>query len=76
VDRPIVDRTGIPGRFDIDVPPWTTGATPRPDTDEPQQDPDGPSIFTVLQQLGLRFEPARAPIESYVIDHVERPTEN
>jgi uncharacterized protein (TIGR03435 family) len=76
VDRPIVDRTGIPGRFDIDVPPWTTGATPRPDTDEPQQDPNAPSIFTVLQQLGLRLEPARAPIEYYVIDHVERPTEN
>ena len=76
VDRPIIDRTGLAGRFDIDVPPWSTGAPPRPDTDEPQPDPDGPSIFAALQQLGLRLEPARGPIEYYVIDHVERPTEN
>jgi uncharacterized protein (TIGR03435 family) len=76
MDRPIVDRTGISGRFDIEVPPWSTAAPPRPDSDEPQPDPDGPSIFAALQQLGLRLEPARAPIEYYVIDHVERPTEN
>ena len=76
MDRPIVDRTGISGRFDIEVPPWSTAAPPRPDSDEPQPDPDGPSIFAALQQLGLRLEPARAPIDYYVIDHVERPTEN
>jgi uncharacterized protein (TIGR03435 family) len=76
VDRTIVDRTGVSGQFDIDVPPWSTGQPPRPDSDEPQPDPGGPSIFTVLQQFGLRLEPARGPIDYYVVDHVERPSEN
>ncbi|HKE83259.1 MAG TPA: M56 family metallopeptidase [Vicinamibacterales bacterium] len=76
VGRPIIDRTGISGRFDIDLPPWSTGAPPRPDSDEPQPEPNGPSIFTVLQQLGLRLEPARGPITYYVVDHVERPSPN
>jgi uncharacterized protein (TIGR03435 family) len=76
LDRTVVDRTGVSGRFDIDVPPWSTGAPPRLDSDEPQPDPDGPSIFAVLQQFGLRLEPARGPIDYYVVDHVERPSEN
>jgi uncharacterized protein (TIGR03435 family) len=76
LDRTVVDRTGVSGRFDIDVPPWSTGAPPRPDSDEPQPDPDGPSIFAVLQQFGLRLEPARGPLDYYVVDHIERPTEN
>jgi uncharacterized protein (TIGR03435 family) len=39
--------------------------------------PDLPSLFTALrEQLGLRLEPGRAPVQSLVIDHVERPTEN
>jgi uncharacterized protein (TIGR03435 family) len=76
LDRTVVDRTGVAGRFDIDVPPWSTGAPPRADSDEPQPDPNGPSIFTVIQQLGLRLEAARGPIDYYVIDHVERPTPN
>jgi uncharacterized protein (TIGR03435 family) len=76
LDRTVVNRTAISGRFDIDVPPWSTGRPPRPDSDEPQPDPDGPSIFTVLQQFGLRLEPSRAPIDYYVVDHVERPSEN
>src|SRR5262245_43610172 len=74
--RIVVDRTGVRGRFDIDVPPWSTGAPPRPDSDEPQPDPNGPSLFTVLQQLGLRLAPARGPITYYVVDHVERPSPN
>jgi uncharacterized protein (TIGR03435 family) len=82
VDRDVVvDRTGIPGRFDIDLPPWSTGAPPREPIDaaqaaEPQPDPEAPSLFTALQQLGLRLEPARAPVDIYVIDHLEPPTEN
>jgi len=76
LDRTVVDRTGVAGRFDIDVPHWSTGAPPRTDTDEPQPDPNGPSIFTAIQQLGLRLEPSRGPIDFYVVDHVERPTPN
>jgi uncharacterized protein (TIGR03435 family) len=81
-DRTVVDRTGIAGRFDIEVPPWSTGGPPRQSADpirdlEPQPDPNAPSLFTVLQeQLGLWLEAARGPIDFYVIDHVERPTPN
>jgi len=80
LDRSVVDRTGIEGRYDIDLPPWNPGLPLRdqsadPDP-EPQPDPGAPSISTVLQPLGLRLEPIRGPLEIYVVDHVERPTPN
>ena len=64
--RAVIDRTGIAGEFDINLE-WT-----------PDESPDlGPSIFTALQeQLGLKLEPTRAPVEVLVIDHVERPSAN
>jgi uncharacterized protein (TIGR03435 family) len=64
--RPVLDRTGIAGEFDVDLE-WT-----------PDESSDtGPSIFTALQeQLGLRLQSARGPVEMLVIDHVERPSEN
>ena len=80
LDRPVLDRTGITGRFDIDLPPWSTGQPPRPQdptSPEPLPDPDDPSIFALVQErLGLRLEPARAPLEVYIVDRVERPTPN
>lgn len=79
-DRFVVDRTGIQGRFDIELPPWSTGGPPRSTSadlvQEPQPDPNAPSLFTIVQELGLRLEPTRAPIDMYVVDHVERPTPN
>ncbi|HET9192979.1 MAG TPA: M56 family metallopeptidase, partial [Vicinamibacterales bacterium] len=80
LDRPVVDRTGIKGRYDIDLPSWNPGLPLRdqsPDPDpEPQPDPNAPSISTVLQALGLRLEPIRGPLDIYVVDHMERPTAN
>lgn len=64
-DRPVLDRTGLTGFFDVDLK-WSNQAKA---TD------DGPSFFTAVQeQLGLRLEAGRGPQEMLVIDSVERPT--
>lgn len=64
--RSVLDQTGVSGQFDINLE-WT-----------PDENPDGgPSIFAALQeQLGLRLETRRAPVDVLVIDHVEKPTAN
>jgi len=72
-DRPIVDRTGIEGGFDIHLE-WTPD-DPRAVAAK-QTDP-GPSLFAaVAQQLGLRLEPQKAAVDILVIDHAEKPTDN
>ena len=82
LDHVVVDRTGVTGRFDIDLPPWNPGLPaperlPPPGQEpEAEPDPNAPSIFTVLQRLGLRLEATRGPLEILVVDHVERPTPN
>ena len=67
--RVVVDRTGLTGRYDINL------EMPQP---QPGEAGDaGASIFTVVQEeLGLRLEAAKAPVETLVIDRVERPAEN
>lgn len=69
VDRPVVDHTGLAGMFGF------TLMFSSPDT-APHLS-DHPSIFTALrEQLGLKLEPARGPVELLVIDSVEQPTAN
>ena len=76
--RIVVDRTGLTGNFDIDLtftPEQLPQGPPPPGVPLPSIDPNGPSLFTALQeQLGLKLESDRAPVEVLVIDHVERPT--
>jgi uncharacterized protein (TIGR03435 family) len=83
--RPVIDRTGLKGTFDFNLewtpdpgPPTTPlGGGPPPGADGPPPDPNGPSIFTVLQeQLGLRLESQKGPVEVLVIDRAEKPSEN
>lgn len=66
LDRPVLDRTGIAGEFDINLE-WT-----------PDESSDlGPSIFTALQeQLGLKLESQKGVVDVLVVDHVERPSAN
>src|SRR5262249_37811290 len=84
VDRVVLDRTGLSGNFDVDLQ-WTPDQLPQraPGTsaDQPLRvngvdaDPNGPSIFTALQeQLGLKLESTKSPVDVLVIDHVEQPT--
>jgi len=75
MDRPVTDTTDLKGVFDIALQ-WSPDATT---TDEATTDGDhGPSIFTAVQeQLGLKLEPRKGPVEVLVIDHMEKaPTEN
>jgi len=80
VGRNVVDRTGIAGSFDFELTfdPSSTarnppGAVPGP----PVRDDTAPSIVTALQeQLGLKLESTRGPIDVLVIDQAERPTPN
>jgi uncharacterized protein (TIGR03435 family) len=69
MELPVVNRTGLEGRFDFKLA-WT------PDGDKLAPD-SPPPIFTALQeQLGLRLRTAKAPVEVIVIDRAEKPTEN
>ena len=76
--RPVIDRTGFSGRFDIDFTytPETFSAAAlaqRPGgTVPPGVDPNGPPLATALiEQLGLKLEPTRAPVDVLVVTHLE-----
>jgi uncharacterized protein (TIGR03435 family) len=77
VDRIVLDKTGLSGKFDIQLQ-WTPDVNTAPQSDrEAAPDTDGPSLASALSdQLGLRFEATRAPVPILVIDHVEKPTAN
>jgi bla regulator protein blaR1 len=77
LDRPVVDRTGLTGRYDFTIE-WTADAnTPGTSTSEAQLDPQAATFLeAVKEQLGLKLEPVKAPLNVLVIDRVERPSEN
>jgi uncharacterized protein (TIGR03435 family) len=72
VQRPVVDRTGIAGNFDIEMT-FSPGQAPGGDLGNP----DAPSIFTALEeQLGLKLDAQREMVDVLVIEKIDRPTEN
>jgi uncharacterized protein (TIGR03435 family) len=77
--RTVVDKTGYSELFDLQLdfmPDSTTAALPPPPPEAPV-DSKNPSILSALQQqLGLRLESGKGPVDVLVIDHVERPTAN
>ena len=79
LNRLIVDRTGLEGRYEVTLK-FTPENIPPPGQAPPgfpALDPNGPSIFTALQeQLGLKLDSQRAPVNVLVVDRAERPTEN
>jgi uncharacterized protein (TIGR03435 family) len=80
VNRTVVDRTSLTGRFSFHLT-WTPDQLPpRPPGDQddlPPIDPNGPSIFTAVQeQLGLKLESTTGPVDVLIIDSVEHPTPN
>ena len=73
----VTDETDVAGGFDIRLE-WTpTEGELDYSFDDRPVDSNGSSIFTAIQdQLGLKLEPSKGPVEVLVIDHVERPSEN
>jgi uncharacterized protein (TIGR03435 family) len=89
--RIVYDKTGLTGLYDFDLtfspeqlgggpggPLALGGGAPPPGAPPlPAVDPNAPSLFTAVQeQLGLRLESTKAPVDVIVIDSVERPTED
>jgi len=69
LDRPVIDRTGLKGRFDLRLEFAPSDISSSGDL--------APSIFTALQeQAGLKLSPSRGPVEVHVIDSIERPSQN
>lgn len=89
LSRTVVDKTGLTGKYDFTLK-WTPdesqgamfkgpggGPPPGGSDNAPPPDSSGPSLFTAIQeQLGLKLESQKGPVDMIVIDHVERPSEN
>jgi len=79
--RPLLDKTGLKGLFHIETTGWLPmepGPPPAPGTksEDGMDMADVPTLFQVFERLGLKMESQRDRVDVYVIDHVERPSEN
>jgi uncharacterized protein (TIGR03435 family) len=70
----VVDKTGLEGLFDWDLTYTPEQLRHHPPDRFKSVDPEGPSIFTAVQELGLTLEPQEGLGDVFVIDHVEQPT--
>jgi uncharacterized protein (TIGR03435 family) len=80
MDRPVVDQTKIEGRYDFSLR-WTPDESQFPDRASqmtaPPGDADPPDLYTAIQQqLGLKLQAVKAPVDVIVVDHGERPSAN
>ena len=73
IERPIVDRTGLSGTFDLSVE-WSL-ARDSAQPPAPQVEDVGPTFLEALrEQLGLKLKSTKGAVDVIVIDHIERPT--
>jgi len=76
--RFVIDKTGIEGKYDLTLT-WSPEDRPAAIANGAADNtaPPGPSIFTAIQeQLGLKLESTKGPVQTLVIDHIEQPSEN
>jgi bla regulator protein blaR1 len=81
VGRSVIDKTGLAGSYDFTLKYTPEGGAPMPKgpdgADPAPSDAQAPSIFAAVQeQLGLKLEAQRGPVDLYIIDRVEKPSEN
>jgi uncharacterized protein (TIGR03435 family) len=70
VDRPVVDQTGLAGRYDFSIR-YTYDEAHATDPNAP------PGLFTAIQeQLGLKLQPLKAPVDVFVLTHLDHPSQN
>jgi uncharacterized protein (TIGR03435 family) len=77
LDKPVVDHTGLTGMFDfmLELPAGMMSLFPKPPN--PDAPPPGtPFLDAVRRQLGLKLERSRGEVQTLIIDHIERPSEN
>ncbi len=75
-DRSIVDKTALTGKYDMEMK-WSPEQGFRAPSESGGALPDGPSLFTAIrEQLGLRLDSGKGPVEVVVIDSIQPPTEN
>ena len=76
-ERPVVDMTGLSGFYDFKLSFLPRDFPQEVRNNLPQEALDRPSIFDALkEQLGLKLTAQKGPVQYFVIDHVDRPTEN
>jgi uncharacterized protein (TIGR03435 family) len=75
-NRTVVDKTGLSGRYDFDLE-WTPDETEFNGAIHPIPESTKPDLFAAIQQqLGLKLESTRGPVEAMIIDKIDRPSEN
>jgi bla regulator protein BlaR1 len=73
-DRSLLDKTGVRGLYRFETKGWLPMG---PSVDAGSSDvADRPTVFQMFEELGLRMEAQKGVVEVYVIDHIEKPTEN
>jgi bla regulator protein BlaR1 len=75
-DRTVLDKTGLTGRYSFDIREPQQMAAPSAGSNGQSEDEGRPAVSDALKQVGLELKPAKEQVETLVIDHVERPTEN
>ena len=75
MDRPVLDMTGLKALFDVDLK-WAPDETQFGGRRATADNSDAPSIFAALQELGLKLDARKGPVDVLVIDQADRPSAN
>ena len=75
-DRPVLDKTGLTGRYTLDVHEPQQMAAPSAASNGESEDERRPAVADALKSAGLELKSAKEPVEYLIVDHIEKPTEN